>query len=242
MKLSNWMIAACATLALAACDNSGKATGPASTGVVKGTTYELMSMGDPKAPVVLLEYASATCTHCAHFALEIFPEIKPRIDSGELRYEFREFLTAPAEVAMAGFQVARCAGEDKYFEVLDDLFTNQRGILMASQSKAARPALIAVAQRHGLSEAQFNVCIRDQKLFDTINGAMNEGIAKGVNSTPTLYLNDKAVDRSAYSAEGLNALIDEIVGKEPAAPAEEAVVTEEPESATEEAVPTATEE
>ena len=218
MKLSTWMMSAFACATIAACGGSSDANdGKPTTGSLPDTTFDVMSKGDADAPAVLVEYASVTCTHCRDFHENTLPELQPRIDAGELRLEFREFLTGPADIAMAGFQIARCAGEDEYFAVLDDLFQNQPGILTAARNRQARGALLAVAQRHGLSEDEFNVCVRDQELFDYIETSMNEGIDLGVNSTPTLILNGEFVDRTAYSPEALNAAIDEIVGIEPAA-------------------------
>src|ERR1700749_2126770 len=90
---------------------------------------EEMSMGNPKAPVTVVEYASASCPHCAAFNNDVFPEFKKKyIDTGKVRYAFREFLTPPAEFAALGFLTARCAGDKKYFPLLDALFHAQAGI------------------------------------------------------------------------------------------------------------------
>src|SRR5215475_15688810 len=87
-----------------------------------------MAMGDEKAPVTIIEYASMTCPHCAHFQETTFPEIKKRyIDTGKVRWIFREF---PLDnLAAAAFMLARCAGKDdkeKYFALVDTLFRQQR--------------------------------------------------------------------------------------------------------------------
>src|ERR1700744_6017788 len=85
-----------------------------------------MSLGNPDARVTVIEYASASCPHCAHFNNEVFPAFKAKyIDTGRVHYVFREFLTAPAEIAAASFLIARCAGRDKYFSVLDSIFRGQ---------------------------------------------------------------------------------------------------------------------
>ena len=83
-----------------------------------------MAMGDEKAPVTIIEYASMTCPHCAHFQEATFPEIKKRyIETGKVRWIFREF---PLDnLAAAAFMLARCAGKDdseKYFALIDTLF------------------------------------------------------------------------------------------------------------------------
>jgi protein-disulfide isomerase len=190
-------------------------------GSVEGTFYGEVNLGSADAPAVLREYASPTCGHCAHLHEEAIKALKERTKTGELRIEFREFMTPPRPIAMASFQIARCAGEDKYFDVLEDVFENQRGIMIAAQQGAARASLTAVAARHGLTEAEFNTCIRDQKVLETINGFEEEGLKRGVSSTPTLFLNGKEVNRSDYTLARLNALIDELNGIEPAAPAQD---------------------
>ncbi|MDP1600527.1 thioredoxin domain-containing protein, partial [Phenylobacterium sp.] len=82
-----------------------------------------MTLGNPKAKVQMVEYASLSCVHCAHFNNEVFPAFRKKyIDSGKVHYTFREILTPPNEVAAAGFMVARCAGKDRYFAVLDAMF------------------------------------------------------------------------------------------------------------------------
>ena len=90
-------IAAVIALSVAACS---KGTGSVSA--------DDMAMGNAQAKVTVIEYASASCPHCAEFNNEVFPAFKAKyIDSGKIHYVFREFLTPPAEVAASGFLIAR---------------------------------------------------------------------------------------------------------------------------------------
>lgn len=216
MKVSTWLISALACLSLAACGD-GQSKGqvdPSSS--VKGTTYGTISKGSADAKAVIVEYASATCPHCADLHEQIIKKLQPRIDAGELRIEFQEFLTDPANVAHASFKIARCAGEDKYFDVLGDIFQNQRGIVVASSQRQLTPALYAVAQRHGLSKEEFQTCLLDQKVHDTIRDSWKKGQERGIRSTPTMFLNGKEIDRSIYfDLDAINALIDEANGIQP---------------------------
>ena len=96
--------------------------------LLKADALPDMVMGNDKAPVTVIEYASMTCSHCAHFQETTFPELKKRyIDTGKVRYIFREF---PLDsLAAAAFMLARCAGKDdkdKYFALVDTLFRQQR--------------------------------------------------------------------------------------------------------------------
>src|ERR1700761_6445601 len=82
-----------------------------------------MSLGNPKAKVQVIEYASMACPHCGHFNETIFAPFKAKwVDTGKVRYTLREMLTEPVNVAAAGFMIARCAGPQKYFTVVDQVF------------------------------------------------------------------------------------------------------------------------
>jgi protein-disulfide isomerase len=82
-------------------------------------------LGSATAPVTIIEYASMTCPHCAHFAEKTLPELQTRyIDTGKVRFIFREFPLDP--LAAGGFMLARCAGKDKYMQVVETLFARQR--------------------------------------------------------------------------------------------------------------------
>src|SRR6202167_355422 len=81
-------------------------------------------LGSDKAPVTIIEYASMTCPHCAHFSTTTFPELQKRyIDTGKVRFIFREFPLDP--LAAAGFMLARCAGNDKFLPIVETLFAKQ---------------------------------------------------------------------------------------------------------------------
>src|SRR5688572_8278560 len=103
-------LAAAAAL-LAACGQGGGDAQVASDDMV---------MGKADAPVTVIEYASVTCSHCANFNATVFPAFKAKyVDTGQVKYVLREFLTPPVPIAAAGFLIARCAGPDKYFGVVD---------------------------------------------------------------------------------------------------------------------------
>ena len=130
LRRLTFSLAAAAAL-LAAC-HGGRTTGGG------GDDAAAMSMGDPHAKVTVAEYASDTCTHCARFEEEVFPAFKAKyVDTGKVRYVFHEFLTPPEQVSAAGFLVARCAGKDKYFQVLDAIFR-------------AQPQMFATGDAHGV--------------------------------------------------------------------------------------------
>jgi protein-disulfide isomerase len=145
-------------------------------------------IGSDKAPVTIIEYASMTCPHCAHFEETTLPELKKRyIDTGKVRYVMREF---PLDaLAAAGFMLARCAGPDKYETVVETLFAKQADWTMVQKPI---PPLMAIAKQFGFTEESFNTCLANQKVLDDIQAVRDHAVNKlGVNSTPTFFINGK---------------------------------------------------
>ena len=182
-RLSRHLMIAVATLAtLAACNKSGASVGAAGP--------DDMTMGNPQAKVLVAEYASVACPHCAAFNNDIFPAFKAKyIDTGKVHYVFHEMLVggqAEQALAAAGFLLARCAGKDKYFAVNDEIFHAQSAIF-ASQD--LRGGLLRIAQSLGMTEPQFNACVGDQAALKALDARVEKASKDGVNSTPTFIIN-----------------------------------------------------
>jgi protein-disulfide isomerase len=146
-----------------------------------------MSMGDEKAPITVIEYASMTCPHCAHFSEATFPELKKRyIDTGKVRFIFREFPLD--QLAAAGFILARCAGPGKFFPLVETLFAQQRDWVV---QRPLAP-LMAIAKQAGLSQQAFEACLDNKEMLEGMEKVRNQAAEKfGVNSTPTFFVNGK---------------------------------------------------
>jgi protein-disulfide isomerase len=144
-------------------------------------------LGQADAPVTIIEYASMTCPHCAHFHETTYPELKKRyIDTGKVRFIFREFPLDP--LAAAGFMLARCAGEGKYFPMIETLFAQQKDWVV---QKPLEP-LLAIARQAGFTKESFDACLANQKVLDGIEEVRSRGVQKfQVNSTPTFFINGK---------------------------------------------------
>jgi protein-disulfide isomerase len=172
-------------------------------------------LGSPDAPVTIIEYASVTCPHCKAFHDQVFPELRARyIDTGKVRFVFRELPTPPAALATAGFLVARCAPDDKYFDVLDLLFDKQIPLVEAYQARTAREELLKIARPMGISEQQFNACLDNQAEIERIRQIGEEGFERyGVSGTPTFV-----IDGKTYGAMGLEQFVEII---DPLLPAED---------------------
>lgn len=177
------MIVMLSTLSLAAC---GQGKGGA-------VIDEEMTMGKADAKVTVIEYASASCGHCATFHAEVFPAFKTKyVDTGRVKYVFREFITPPAELAAAGFLTARCGGKDKYFSVLDGVFRSQEEIFRTGDM---RSPLVRVAKSAGLTEEQFMACVSDEKALKALATRV-EKFAKqdNITGTPTFLINGEKLD------------------------------------------------
>ena len=159
---------------------------------------ELMVQGAADAPVTIIEYASMTCGHCAQFHNNTYPELKKRyIDTGKVKFILREFPLDP--LAASAFMLARCAGDGKYYPVVDAFFHQQ------SQWAVQRPLepMLAIARQAGFTKESFEACLTNQKMLDGIEWTRNRATEKfGVNSTPTFFINGKIV-RGAMSIDEL---------------------------------------
>jgi len=192
--------------ALAACSPGGNSAAPAAGGAD-------MSLGPANAKVTLIEYASVTCSHCADFKKNVYPQLKTNyIDTGKIRFIFREFTTPPNEVSAAGFLLARCNNPtpEQYFARLDVLFEQQVAIFEALQAGQVRTSLLNIARSAGLTEEQFNACITDQAGIARIKAGEEAALKQfQITGTPTLILNNQRLtDPAEYTYEGLAKAID----------------------------------
>ena len=164
-------------------------------------------LGDEKAPVTVIEYASMTCPHCAHFALTTFPQLKEKyIDTGKVKYILREFPFDP--VAAGAFMLARCAGgKDKYYAMVDLLFRTQATWAV---DHPLQPMLATVRQA-GFTEDSFKACLANQKVLDGIEWVRNRAADKfKVGSTPTFFINGQ-MQVGAMTFEDMQKLIDPLI-------------------------------
>jgi protein-disulfide isomerase len=147
-----------------------------------------MALGAPEgAKVTVVEYASVTCPHCAAWQEKTWPAFKAAyVDTNKVRYVFRELPTPPTNVAVAGFLIARCAGEDKYFDVIHGI--------MASQNEwragvNPRDTLFRVGNGAGLNNQQINDCITDPDNLKASEARTDAARKAGVSGTPAFFVN-----------------------------------------------------
>jgi protein-disulfide isomerase len=179
-------------LLLAGSAKAAPAPAPATPSVSKFTAPEYV-MGSPKAKITLVEYASASCPHCARFDAQVFPALKAKyIDTGKVRYVFREFLTPPEQIAAAGFLLARCAGQDHYFHVVEQVFAAQPEIYASNDPKSI---FVRIAKGYGIDEKGLDACLNDQTALDALNARLKTAIdVQKIDSTPTFLVNGVKLD------------------------------------------------
>lgn len=145
-------------------------------------------LGKPDAPVTIIEYASLTCPHCAHFHKETLPKIKEEwIDTGKAKLVFRNFpFDRPA---LSAAVLAECGGNERYFSFIGAFFQQQDNWARAQDPVAA---LIRIAKLGGLSEEKAQACLKDEQLANRVVAQRLTGEKDlGVNSTPTFFINGR---------------------------------------------------
>jgi len=147
-----------------------------------------MSLGDPKAPNVVIEYASMTCSHCQRFNAEVFKPFKAKyIDTGKVYYIFRDFPLDP--LATSAIMLAHCAPPDRFFAIVDLLFQRQKDWAFVDDPKTA---LFNLMKQVGFTQESFDACLTNQKILDGVNAVKDRGATKlNIQATPTFFFNGK---------------------------------------------------
>jgi protein-disulfide isomerase len=143
-----------------------------------------MTMGKDDAKVTMVEYASASCPHCAAFYKDVFPKIKADyIDTGKIRFIFREF--PHNQQALAAFMLARCSPKEKYFPLMDVFFSTQE-----TWVPNAHDGLLNIMKQAGMSQADFDACLKNEKIAKAILAVRDKASNKyGVDGIPTIFIN-----------------------------------------------------
>lgn len=164
-----------------------------------------MAIGDPNAPVTVIEYASMTCPHCAHFHAETMDAFKEKyVDTGKVRLIFREF---PFDaLALRASMLARCAGPERYFPMIDLLFEQQRQWAGAKDPMAE---LRRIGRLAGVSPEKFEACMKSEALQNAIVQSRLEGQQEHeIDSTPTFLIDGEKHEGALTLAQ-----LDEILAK-----------------------------
>ena len=187
--------------------SAANAAGADLSDIMKAPDIGEKSLGNPEAPVTIIEYAAATCGHCADFHKTTFKELKSEfIDTGKIHFIMREFPFGDA--GLAAFMVARCAPAEKYFPLIDVLFEQQQkwhGNDILNQ-------LQGIAKLAGFTEKDFEACLKNEDIAKGILAIREKaGTSYGVDSTPTFFINGEKLEGDR-SIEGFRKKIAEAAG------------------------------
>lgn len=148
-------------------------------------------LGSPTAPISMIIYASVTCPHCASWFNSVWPDIKRNyVETNKLRVVIREFPTAPANIAVIGFQIANCGPENQYFDMIEHQMKEQDNIFISLKAGTGKATYLEIAKKAGLvDEAAMNTCLENQSGIERINKSMTLAKAAEINSVPSFIIN-----------------------------------------------------
>jgi protein-disulfide isomerase len=173
------------------------------------------TIGNPKAPVTVIEYGAPSCSICAYFEQNIFPDLKKNyIDTGKVYYVFRVFPLRPEDGDAE--KMARCLPEDKYFPFLDLLWRNQPKWDAAEYPGITdvHGAMVQLGRVAGMSAEQIEQCIANKAEDDRINKVAAEGEQRyHINATPTFIIDGKLQPSGALPYAELSKIIDAELAK-----------------------------
>ncbi len=160
-------------------------------------------IGDPHAKVSVVEYASVACPHCARFDAEVFPALKAKyIDTGKVRFALREMLVGDegmVEVAAAGFLLARCAGKEHYFQVVEAIYRAQPEIFKGGDLKGV---LTRIARANGLDAQQLDACVDDKGSVAALNARVEQAEkVDHIDGTPTFLIDNRKLDEHGHDPD-----------------------------------------
>ncbi len=164
-----------------------------------------MALGaDEGAKVTVIEYASATCPHCAAFYNETFLTLKKEyIDTGKIKFVFREF--PHQDAALAAFMLARCAPKEKYFPLIDVFFATQ-----AQWTQNPLEGLNKIAQQAGFTKESFDACMKNETVAKDILAVRSKAEGFGVTGIPTFFVNGERFEGET-TIEAFRAKIDPLL-------------------------------
>ena len=158
-------------------------------------------MGDANAPITMIEYASLTCPHCAHFNTTVLPDIEKKwVATGKVKLIYRDFPLD--QIATKAAQLAECAGNDKYYAVLDMIFRGQGNWAVAQDPIAELSKSLRIA---GMGDNEVKACLANDAVATGVINDYRGGETLGVNSTPTIFVNGEQF-KGARSLEEFDAL------------------------------------
>ncbi|HXV73241.1 MAG TPA: thioredoxin domain-containing protein [Sphingomonadales bacterium] len=160
-----------------------------------GIVFGEIAVGNPDAPITIVEYASLTCPHCANFHRDVYPKLKDNfIKTGRVKLVYRNYTRDRADLEVG--KITRCAGPDKVMDLMAVYFERQRQWL----TQDPRPEIINIARQAGINRAQYDACVANTELEVNIIGLFDQGLKEdNVTATPTFFVNgQRLVGEASY--------------------------------------------
>ena len=194
------LILALALVAPAVAVSASGSDSAAARQAVPPVTAADRSIGRADAPVTIIEYASLACNHCADWHLFVYPTFKQRyIDTGQVRFVFRNLPTPPEEVSLPGAALARCAAPERFFDVVSVLMSGQEALFRGGTREAWYAPAIAAS---GRTRAELDDCITTPATRAAINRDIESAQTAGATTTPSFFVNGRRVtDRTLGGLE-----------------------------------------
>lgn len=157
-----------------------------------------MAMGPADAKVTVVEYASYTCPHCAHFDADVMPQIKANyVDTGKIRFVYREVYFD--KYGLWAAMMARCGGEMRYFPIQDMLYQTQAEWLKSGNDAGIADALRKIGLKAGIDKDKLDACMNDSKMAqDLVAAYQTNAAADGIDSTPSFVINGEKFSNMSY--------------------------------------------
>lgn len=217
-RLALLAVSALALVACGAASGDGTKTPPADAGTGASTTQagELGHIkGDPDAPITLIEYASPTCGACKYWHDTVEPVLQEKyIATGKMKLVYREYPLN--QIDIAAYSMARCADPENYFEIINDLFANQQGVIQAAQTGVAKTALLTIGQKYGIKDmAALDACLTNKEIRTALADVYATAEAFEVSGTPTFVLDGKVrhFEGEYRTPEGFSKQIDALLAE-----------------------------
>ena len=169
-----------------------------------------MILGDVNAPIEIIEYASMTCPHCANFHSDVYPQLKENyIETGKVKFVFREVYFD--KYGMWASMISRCAGPDRFFGIIDQMFEKQKTWSRAGNDLAIVTELSKIGKLAGLGDDQINACLQDADNLRNLVGWYKANMEEHkISGNPSFVIDGEMVSNRSYKE--LSALLDEKLG------------------------------
>lgn len=187
--------------------NLGMAEAQESDAEVDKSLVKELTLGDPNAPLTVIEYASFTCPHCKNFHKDTFKQFKEAyVDTGKVHFIYREVYFD--RFGLWAGMVARCGGGDRYFPIADMIYDQQATWTKGDNPGAVADNLAKIARTAGLTSDEIDACLQDGDLARAMIAVFQEHSERdGIRSTPSFMI-DGELTTGNMSFEALSEILD----------------------------------